>query len=37
MIIHSLYLAAAWFTGSLVVMLLAGTRLRHTHPAISFS
>lgn len=37
MIIHSLYLAGAWFSGSLVVMLLAGTRLRHTHPAISLS
>jgi cellulose synthase/poly-beta-1,6-N-acetylglucosamine synthase-like glycosyltransferase len=37
MITRALYLAAAWFTVSLVVMLLAGTRLRRSHPALSLA
>jgi cellulose synthase/poly-beta-1,6-N-acetylglucosamine synthase-like glycosyltransferase len=35
LLIRALYLAAAWFIVSLVVMLLGGTRLRRTHPALS--
>ncbi|HEY5119332.1 MAG TPA: glycosyltransferase [Anaerolineales bacterium] len=35
MLNRALYLAAAWFAVSLVVMLLGGTRLRRTHPALS--
>jgi cellulose synthase/poly-beta-1,6-N-acetylglucosamine synthase-like glycosyltransferase len=35
MITRALYLAGAWFTVSLVVMLLGGTRLRRTHVVLS--
>ncbi len=35
MITRALYLAAAWFTVSLVLMLLGGTRLHRTHVALS--
>ncbi len=35
MITRALYLAGAWFTISLVVMLLAGARLRKTSLALS--
>ncbi len=35
MIARTLFLVGAWFTFSLVVMLLGGRRLRLTHPAIS--
>lgn len=35
MILRALYLAGAWFTLSLLSMLLGGTRLRRLHPAIS--
>ncbi len=34
---HALFLAGAWFTLSLVVMLLAGNRLRLTHIAVSLT
>ena len=37
MITRALYLSGAWFTLSLVVMLLAGTRLRRTHPVLSLA
>ena len=37
MITRALYLSGAWFTLSLVVMLLAGTRLRRTQPVLSLA
>jgi hypothetical protein len=37
MIPRALYLAGAWFTISMMVMLLGGSRLRRTHPALSFA
>ena len=37
MITRALYLSGAWFIFSVVVMLLAGTRLRRTHAVLSFA